>query len=160
MTEARLYLDAVIAPNRSLPLTGLWVLLGALTFVNLVVGTMFLVMGAWPAPIFLGLDVLAIAVAFWVSYRQGRPRERVQVSADHVRVMRDNGGEARTVWTSPTAFTRVDLEETGRHGLQVRLRLSGKRVTIGGVLSPPEREDLAEAVERAIRSARAERWES
>jgi uncharacterized membrane protein len=81
----------------------------------------------------------------------------VQVSADEVRVVREQGGTSRTLWTSPTAFTRVDLEETGRYGAQVCLKLSGRRLAIGAALGPREREGLAQAVDQAIRSARAER---
>jgi uncharacterized membrane protein len=156
---ARLYLDAVVAPTRSLPKTGLWVLLGVVIALNLVVGTGFVLMGAAPVPIFLGLDVLGIGLGFWVSNRQARSHERVQVTADHVKVLREGRAGTQTVWSSPTAFTRVRLEETGRYGAQVRLLLSGKRLTIGRMLGPRERADLAEAVDRAIRSARAERHE-
>ena len=81
------------------------------------------------------------------------------MSAEQVRVVREIGTAAQTVWASPTAFTRVALEHSGRYDAQVRLMLSGKRLTIGSVLGPREREGLAEAVDQAIRSARAERWE-
>ena len=73
---------------------------------------------------------------------------------------RERGSRADTVWTSPTAFTRVGIEQTGRYGAQVRLMLSGRRLTIGSFLGPKERVGLAEAVEQAIRSARAERYET
>jgi uncharacterized membrane protein len=154
---ARLYLDTVIAPQRSLPKTGFLVLIGVFGTINLVIGTVFLLIGAWPAPIFLGLDVAGVAIAFWLSYRRARSCERVQVTADQVTVLREQGSEAKTVWSSPTAFTRVQLDESGRHGAEVRLMLSAKRLTIGRVLGPKERADLADAVEDAIRSARAER---
>ncbi len=157
MTEARLHLDQVISPSRSLPVRGFVILLCAVMAVNLLVGTLFLLMGAWPAPIFLGLDVLALGSAFAVSYRRSRARERVQVTADHVRVVREDGRRSHMVWSSPTAFTRVGLEDAGRYGAQVRLRLSGKRLTIGAALGPIARADLASSVEQAIRAARAER---
>ncbi len=157
---ARLHLDEVIVANRSLPKQGFLILIGVVTALNLVVGTAFLLMGAWPAPVFLGLDVLAVVVAFRASYRQAGARERVQVTADQVRVVREAGARSRIVWTSPTAFTRVALEQTGRYGAQVRLMLSGKRLTIGAVLGPKQRAELARSVDQAIRSARAERWES
>ena len=157
---ARLYLDTVIAPNRSLPLKGFLILLGVLVFANLVVGVAFVMMGATPIPIFLGLDVLGLCLAFLVNYRRSRGRERVQITADQVRVVRELGARSQTIWTSPTAFTRVVVEQTGRYGAQVRLILSGKRLTIGQVLGPLERDKLADAVDQAIRSARAERWES
>ena len=157
---ARLYLDTVIAPVRSLPVKGFAILFGLLLAANLLIGTLFFALGAWPAPVFLGLDLVAVGIAFGVNYRQARSTERVQISAQQVRVVREAGASSRTVWTSPTAFTRVALEHSGRYGAQVRLMLSGKRLTIGAVLGPKEREDLAEAVDNAIRSARAERWEA
>ena len=163
MDEARaahIHLDMVITPERSLPLAGFKVLLGALIAINLVVGGVFLVMGAWPAPIFLGLDVLGVYVAFRVSYHRAAMRERVVVTADQVQVLRERAGASRPVWSSPTAFTRVDLDRTGRHGAQLRLALSGKRLRIGQALGPRQLQDLAEAIEAAIRSARAERHPS
>jgi uncharacterized membrane protein len=156
---ARLYLDAVIRPTRSLPRQGLLILLGLLIGINLVVGTGFVLMGAAPVPIFLGLDVLGVSIAFWASNRQARSAERVQVSADHVTVLHEGRSGARTIWSSPTAFTRVRLEETGRYGAQVRLMLSAKRLTIGLALGPRERAGLAESIDNAIRAARAERHE-
>jgi uncharacterized membrane protein len=156
----RLYLDTVIAPTRSLPRRGLAILLGVLIAVNLVIGTAFVLMGAAPVPIFLGLDVLGVAIAFWVSNRQARAGERVQISAEHVKVLREGKHGSQTVWSSPTAFTRVRLEESGRYGAQVRLMLSGRRLTIGQVLGPAERAGLADAIDDAIRSARAERHQA
>ena len=157
---ARLHLDEVIAANRSLPRQGFIVLISVVVALNLIVGTIFLAMGAWPAPIFLGLDVVAIWFAFRTSYRQARSCERVQITADHVRVLREAGASSQTVWTSPTAFTRVALEQTGRYGAQVRLMLSGKRLTIGSMLGPRQRAELARSVDQAIRAARAERHDA
>ncbi len=111
---ARLYLDAVVAPTRSLPARGFLILIGVFTAMNLVVGTLMFALGARPVPIFLGIDVVAVCIAFFVSYRQARRRERVQVTAAEVRVLREHGETVETLWTSPTAFTRVAMEETGR----------------------------------------------
>ena len=158
--DARIHLDTVIMPERSLSMTGFKVLLGVLILANLIIGTFFLTLGAWPAPIFLGLDVLGVFIAFRVSYRRAATRERVVVTADHVQVLKELAGKARTVWSSPTAFTRVDLERSDRCGPQVRLQLSRKRLLIGQALGPKEREDLAEALEQAVRSARSERHPS
>jgi uncharacterized membrane protein len=131
--------------------------MGVVITVNLVVGTVLLMMGGAFVPIFLGLDVAAISVAFAASYRQARRRERVQVSADEVSVFREDDASSHAVWTSPTAFTRVRLEHTGRYGSHVRLMMSAKRLTIGAALGPQEREGLAEEIDEAIRRARAER---
>ena len=159
-SDAHIHLDTLISPERSLPMTGFKVLLGLLIAVNLIVGGVFLAMGAWPAPVFLGLDVLGVWIAFRVSYRRAATRERVRVTADHVQVLRELGGRTREVWTSPTAFTRVDIDRSGRHGAELRLTLSNKRLRIGQALGPIQREGLATSIEAAIASARAERHPS
>ena len=123
LDQARLHMDAILTPTRSLPKVGLLVVLGVLGAFNLLVAVMFLAIGAWPAPIFLGLDFLAVLLAFHLSYRQARRRERVQVSADEVRVVHEVGAQKRTVWRSPTAFTRVRSEER-RVGKECRSRWS------------------------------------
>jgi len=156
--DARLHMDTVLTPTRSLSRTGLYVLLGVLALFNLLVAILFLVMGAWPAPVFLGIDFMAVLLAFHLSYRQARRRERVQVSADEVRVVHEVGAQKRTVWRSPTAFTRVEVEAKGQPEVRVTLALSRRRIMVAGQVSPQERADFADALEAAIRSARAERY--
>jgi uncharacterized membrane protein len=156
--DARLHMDAVLTPTRSLSRTGLCVLLGVLALFNLLVAILFLVMGAWPAPVFLGIDFMAVLLAFHLSYRQARRRERVQVSADEVRVVHEVGAQKRTVWRSPTAFTRVEVEAKGQPEVRVTLALSRRRLVVAGQVSPQERADFAHALEAAIKSARAERY--
>lgn len=158
MTTAALYMDATITPNRSLSPRGFALLLTALVAINGATATMFWIAGAWPVPVFLGLDVLAVFVAFKVSYRAARLSERVQVSADEVRVRYEAPNAARTVWTSPTAFTGVALEDVDAHHSRVRLTLSGRKLTVGRALSPKERMAFGRALESAVQRARSERW--
>ena len=157
-SAARIHLDTVITPERSLPMTGFKVLFAALIAVNLLMAIFFLILRATVVPIFLGLDVLGVFIAFRISYRRAAMRERILVTADHVRVLRELKGPAREVWSSPTAFTRVDLDRTGRNGIRVRLALSQKRFSVGQALGPKERENLADAIEAAILAARSERY--
>ncbi len=153
-----LYMDAVISPNRSLSRTGLHVLLGVLIAFNLVIALFLLVLGAPPVLPFLGLDVLAIWLALNASFRAAERKERVRVTAEAVTVSREDDKGARVVWTSPTAFTRVDIDQPGEHEARVRLRIYRRRLTLARALSPPERVEFANALERAIRDARAERY--
>ena len=155
--SAVLYMDAVIRPNRSLSRRGYWWLIGVLIAFNVAIGSLMVTLGAFPVPIFLGLDVLGVFLAFRASYRGGGQVERVQVSAEEVRVIHQAGLFARTVWTSPTAFTGVVLDGEDEAETRVRLRLSGQRLTIAAALSPRERSSFAEALELAIHKARAER---
>lgn len=149
MAVQPLYMDAVITPNRSLSRQGLKVLLLVLAVYNLVVGVFLLVIGAFPVPVFLGLDFAGIALAFHISNRRARDAERVRVSAETVEVVRRN----ETVWSSPTAFTRVAVADKA-----VALSLSGRSLDVARVLSPRERTAFAEALERAIRAAQQERY--
>lgn len=157
MNTPAFYMDAVITPNRSLSPRGFALVIGGLALVNLITAAMFLRLGATPIPIFLGLDVLAVFVAFKLSDRAARTAERVQVTAEEVRVRHESLRGARTVWASPTAFTRVALETLGEDN-RVRLQLSGHRLTVGAALSPKERRAFGRALEAAVRRARLERW--
>ncbi|MDR3513113.1 MAG: DUF2244 domain-containing protein [Caulobacteraceae bacterium] len=154
---ALLYMDAVITPNRSLSRKGFYWLIGVLVAFNLLIGVFMLMFKAFPVPVFLGLDVVGVLLAFRASYRGAGQSERVRVSADEVTVSHQIGASARTIWTSPTAFTRVSVEAPDEHEARVRLHLSGKALTIARALSPHERVRFAEALEAAIRKARAER---
>ncbi|HLK26581.1 MAG TPA: DUF2244 domain-containing protein [Caulobacteraceae bacterium] len=156
--SSALYMDAVITQNRSLSPIGFAWLIGVLVAFNLVMAVFFVVIGAFPVPVFLGLDVLGVYIAFRVSNARALSAERVRVSAEEVQVAYEAMGRSRTVWRSPTAFTAVALEPAGRHEARVRLRLSGRRLTVARALSPRERGEFADALERAIRSARAERY--
>jgi uncharacterized membrane protein len=154
-----LYMDARLAPTRSLSRGGFAWLMGLLIGFNLVVGSvMVLALHAFPVPIFLGLDVLGVGLAFRASYRGGGQAQRVRVTAEEVRVMHELGASARTVWVSPTAFTRVEVEAPDAHEARVRLAVSGRAIVIAQALSPAERVRVATELQAAIAAARAERW--
>ncbi len=155
--NATLYMDAVITPHRSLSRKGFFRLLGALVAANLLIAGFLLAIGALPVPIFLCIDILGVIIAFRASYRGAGQSERVQVSAEEVRVSHQIGRSARTVWTSPTAFTRVSVDARGESEARVRLHLSQKALTLAHALGPLERAQFGDALEAAIRQARAER---
>lgn len=157
---APLYMDAVISQNASLPRAGFKVLLGAVVTVNVLFAVFLFAIGAWPTPIFLGLDVLALWLAFRASYRAAERRERVRVSAERVEVSLEAEGRSETVWSSPTAFTGLDVEALNHDDTRVRLRLHHRRYLVGKALSPDERASLGEALRQAIARARAERHAS
>ncbi|WP_333587493.1 DUF2244 domain-containing protein [Phenylobacterium sp.] len=152
------FMDAVITPNRSLSQRGFVILIAVITGVNALTALIFLRMGATLVPIFLGLDVVAITVAFLVSFHAARQVERVQVTAHEVRVLRQTPRAQALVWTSPTAFTRVGVEVEDEETVGVKLMLSGKVAKVAAALSPRERADFARALESAIWRARRARY--
>ena len=153
-----IYMDRVIAPHRSLTPQGATVLLAAVMAFNVLVAIFLLVLGAPPVLPFLGLDVLALWLALRASDRAARRTERVRVTAETVTVSREDEKGARTIWTSPTAFTRVGVDHPGEHDTRVRLMIYRKRLTLARSLGPDERRRFAGDLEAAIRAARNERW--
>jgi uncharacterized membrane protein len=155
MSLPALYMDAEIRPNRSLSQRGFIILISVITAANAASAAMFVKLGATFVLPFLGIDVLAIAVAFFVSYRSGRVIERVQVSMSDVRVTFEGPRGAHVVWESPTAFTRVTTErDEDDRVTALRLALSGRQRDVALGLSPGERAVFGQALEEAIWRAR------
>ena len=152
-----LYMDAEIRPNRSLSERGFIILITIVTLANCASAAVFLAMGATFVPFFLGIDVLAVAVAFLVSFHAARRIERVQVTSTEIRVIHETPKTARLVWESPTAFTRLHVEKEEERTVALKLALSGREAEIAAALSPRERADFAKALERAIWRAKRER---
>ena len=153
---AALYMDAVIKPNRSLSQRGFIVLISVITVANCAAAAVFVRMGAHYVPIFMGIDLVAVIVAFLASFRAGRQVERIQVSAYDIRITRETPNASAVVWESPTAFTRVKVERDEEDGRVTgcRLALSGRETLVAAALSPRERGEFAKALETAIWRAR------
>lgn len=151
------YMDAEIRPNRSLSERGFIVLIAVVTIANCASATVFVLMGATFVPIFLGLDVLAVVIAFLASFRAARRVERVQVTSREVRIVQETPRASWTVWESPTAFTRVHVEKDDGRLVGLKVALSGREAPVAAALSPRERAEFAQALERAIWQAKRER---
>lgn len=153
-----LFMDAEIKPNRSLSERGFIILISVITLVNVACAAVFVRMGAHYVLPFLGLDVVAIIVAFLASFRAGRVVERVQVSAQAIKITYETPRLVRVVWESPTAFTRVIAERDAEDRMMaLRLALSGRETAVAAALSPGERREFARALEDAIWRARRHR---
>lgn len=153
-----LYMDAEIKPNRSLSERGFVILISIITVANVASAAVFVKMGAHYVTPFLGLDLLAVVIAFLASYKSGRVVERVQVSPAQVRITYETAKEHRVVWESPTAFTRVTTERDEEDRvMSLRLALSGRETAVAAALSPGERREFALALEEAIWKAKRHR---
>jgi uncharacterized membrane protein len=151
-----LYMDAVIQPNRSLSNRGMWIVLGVFAVFNIWVAAFLFMIGAYPVPIFLGVDMIGVVIAFRAYRRYASRAERVRVDSDRIVVSREGKRGTAVVWTSPTAFTRVRFEGT-EQALRLSLHLSRRSIAIGQALGQDERTRLAERLRGAISDALAER---
>lgn len=153
-----LFMDAEIRPNRSLSERGFVILISIITLANVASAAVFVKLGAHFVAPFLGIDLVAVIIAFMVSYRSGRVIERVQVSPSEVRITWETPKDRRIVWESPTAFTRVHTERDEEDRVMgLRLALSGRQTAVAMALSPDERGQFAVALEEAIWKARRHR---
>jgi uncharacterized membrane protein len=161
MTPApTLYMDLKITPRRSLSKKGLYGVLGALLVFNLLIALFLFAIGAFPVPLFLGLDFVGVLIAFNVSNRRAGQGERVQVTHDEVRVTQERKAGPIVLWASPTAFTKVEVDKAdGADGAVsgVRVRLRNRSLALAAHLGPAERADFAAELQAAVRSALAER---
>jgi uncharacterized membrane protein len=147
---------ALLTPHRSLGRTGFLVVMGAMLFGSAFTGAVFLAHGAWPVFGFLGLDVLAVYLAFRLNYRAARAREEVSVSRVALDI-RKTAASGRTeehhfnpFWAR---FTIARHDEIGITRMQVEAQ--GQEVPIGGFLNPDDRESFATAFTRALAAAKA-----
>ena len=156
--EDLVFMDAEIRPHRSLSERGFIVLISVVTAVNCICAAVFLAMGAYFVPFFLGLDVVAVLIAFLSSYAAARQVERVLVTDRSVRITYETPKAVRVVWESPTAFTRVNLYADDDQLQDLRVALSGKEAQVARALGPTERAQFADALEGAIHQARRTRY--
>lgn len=149
--------DAILEPHRSLDAGGFAVLMAAVGLIGLGGGVAFLSIGAWPVAGFLGLDVLAVWLAFRLNYRDGRGYERLRLTRDRLTVVRVSArGRIQRAHFQPY-WLRVEFDDPPRHDSQLRLSSHGRSLVVGSFLAPRERLELARALEATLGRLRAPR---
>ena len=147
--------SAVITPHRSLSGYGFLVLMVAIGLVSFAAGILFLLLGAWPVFGFFGLDVLLIYWAFRINYRAALAYEEVMVTASELRVRKVSHRGAAAEWCFNPLWVQLDREEHVEFGIErLFLVARGRKLTIAGCLSPPEKETFAAALGAAISAAK------
>jgi uncharacterized membrane protein len=147
--DGALYMDAVLRPHRSLSLSAFRLMLIVVIVANLAAAIVFVANGAFPVAGFLGLDVLALWLAFRWNYRAARIVEYVRVGAHrvHVASVDEKGAEAH--WVLNPVWAQVLREGKG-----VLIRAGERQIRLGAFLSPKECESLAAALDVALHRAR------
>jgi uncharacterized membrane protein len=142
---------AIIRPHRSLGPQGFRIVMVLVCLASIAASIPFLVLGFWPVAGFFGLDFIGLYIAFRVNDRQGRTFELLELTPIRVLFRRVTHRGVAREWQFNPLWTRLDREVDDEFGLQ-RLALAsrGESIVIARDLSPPEREDLAEAFGRAL----------
>ncbi len=146
---------AVLTPHRSLTSNGFLWLMGLFGGISLMAGVLFLSKGAWPVFGFFGLDVLAIYVAFRVSYRSGRAFEEIAVTRARLSVRKvAPDGRAREFSFNPY-WARLEVEHRPEGVVRLAIAHRQERLAIASFLNPDDRESFAKAFAAALATARS-----
>ena len=153
--SAKLLFERVLLPHRSLPPRGFHVLMLLLFLLSIVVGTVFVSLGAWPIFGFFGLDVALLYLAFRLSYRSARQREVLRLSHDDFTVERVGIYGERRLWRFQPFWLRVVLEERADESNRLTVASHGRSLVIGEFLGPPVRREVAAGLRAALARWRA-----
>jgi uncharacterized membrane protein len=143
--DGELFMDAELRPHRSLSLQAFRWMLAAMIAINAIGAVVFISQGAFPVAGFLGLDVLALWLAFRMNYNAGRTAEYVRIGAGRVHVASVKPDSAVTHWTLNPIWARV-----ARDGPGVLIRDGDGQLRIGAFLSPKECDAFAQALSLAL----------
>lgn len=147
--------SARLTPHRSLNRTGFVLVITFLSAISFATGVAFLMMGAWPIFGFLGLDVLAIYVAFKINFGRARAREEITVTPSELRVRRVSHRGHTIEWVFNPLWVRLDEEIHEEFGTE-RLYLTsrGRRVSVGSFLGAEEKASFAKALRAGLVAAK------
>jgi uncharacterized membrane protein len=147
--------SAIITPHRSLSGTGFLLVMALVGVMSFAAGLFFFLLGAWPVPGFLGLDVLLVYWAFRANYRAAAAFEEVTVTPSELRLRRVSHHGKVAEWSFNPVWTQLQRESHEEFGL-LRLFLvsRGRRLAVAGFLSPKERESFAKALSAALGEAK------
>jgi uncharacterized membrane protein len=147
--------SALLTPHRSLNRTGFLLVMAAVSVASFAAGIACLMIGAWPVLGFLGLDVLAVYVAFRINFRSAKAYEEILVTPSELRLRRvSHRGHVMEFAFNPlwVQLDQVIHEEFGVERLF--LVSKGRRVALASFLGPDEKASLAKALLAALAAAR------
>lgn len=147
---------ATLTPHRSLTRQGFLAVMALVVIINLVVGGVFMAMGAWPVAGFAGLDILLIWWAFRANFADARQMESITITDHEVVFDRLRERRAPEQQRFVRRWVRVELEEDRERELIGRLSLvsGAQRTVVGDFLAPEERKTLAIALRSALATPR------
>ncbi|MBB3946215.1 putative membrane protein [Rhizobium skierniewicense] len=146
---------AELVPYRSLGRKGFRVLLALTGAVCLLYGVFFMVTGAWPIGLFLGVDFLLLYVAFRVNYRAAKAREEVIVSRTSLSIRKFSPTGRMVEHRFNPFWARFFVKRHDEIGiLSMHVSGEGRMTDIGSFLNPDDRESFAKAFRGALATVR------
>ena len=122
----------------------------SLCLVSLGIGAVFWSQGAVLVMPFVGLELLAVGVAFWVFARHASDGERISLEGSRLVVELESGGRLQRAEFNRD-WVRVEPKNGGR--LLIQLSAQGRSVEVGRYVLPELRSALAREIRMALRHA-------
>ncbi len=142
---------------RSLSASGFTILMAAIIVINVIVGGIFMAIGAWPVLGFCGLDVALVYWAFKANYRAGRAGETIELTPALLSLARVHPSGSRERFEFNPYWVRVRLHEQADGRNELKLASHGEEFHFARFLSDDERRDFAESLTSALLAARSAR---
>lgn len=131
------------------PIQVAWVF-ASIVAVSFAFGAVFAAQGLWLVLPFVGIEMLAVAAAFFCYGRRAADYERIEIGDGQVAVEKVEGSQ-RSLRRLPSPWTRVELQRLGRSGrVRVWLAAGAERVEVGRHLLDARRMQLAEELRGAL----------
>lgn len=147
--------SATLRPYRSLSSNGFIVLMILFGGTCFLMGFFYVMVGAWPVFIFLGLDVLILYLAFRINYRAARAYEEISVRSDSLVVRRVSArGAIRELRFNPF-WVKLALKKDDEDLVtDISISARGETAVIGGFLNPEDKTSFAKAFGAALAEAK------
>jgi uncharacterized membrane protein len=146
---------ARLSPYRSLPRRNLRIVMILFGIASFITCLPFVMLGAWPILSYMALDTLMLYLAFRANYSAARAYEQIHLTPLELRLARVSARGARTEWRFNPVWVRLERQEDEEFGTaRLALVSGGKRVEIAGFLGPDQKAQLADALGRALATAR------
>lgn len=146
--------SATITPNRSLGKRGYQLFMGFFILYCVGLSLFFLTLGWWPIIAFLGLDLVALWLAFKICYQRSNRKEHVLVTAKSViiRKVDPKGHEIFTEYTS--AWSRLAFKKGYEEGQldKIFILYKQEQCEIAADLSHREKFDFYKALKCAMQT--------
>ncbi len=148
--ETAVLYSAVLRPHRSAGQRAARLIAGLVAAQVAVVGTGFLLAGAWPVLPFFGLEVAALYALLRFNQHAGNAFEAINLTRQALTVRRMNHWGKQSDFSFPPDWLQVNLQPMPGHDNRLELRTHGRSLTIASFLPAHEREELAMTLRRAL----------
>lgn len=151
MVEDHPVFAAELTPYRSLGRRGFKLVLMLSGAVCAFYGIFFMVSGAWPIGLFLGVDFLLLYFALKMSYHSGRQREEVSVSPTNILIRKVSPTGRMIEHRFNPFWARFRINRHEEFGItSMFVSGEGRTTDVGSFLNPDDRESFAKAFRNAL----------